>query len=115
MSIHDTPLVVVITPMRNAEAFLAECIESVLKQTYANFEYIILDDCSTDGSLEIAVNYAKKDKRLRVERNTTFAGVMQSHNIAFNLIPPAAKYCKVVSPEDLIFADCIRRCGKCAP
>jgi len=109
MGLGDTPLVAVVTPMHNAQPFLAECIESVLKQTYAHFEYIILDDCSTDGSLEIAVDYAKKDKRIRIERNATPAGVMPSHNIAFNLIPPAAKYCKVVSPEDLVFSDCIRR------
>jgi hypothetical protein len=49
------------------------------------------------------------DKRLRVERNATFAGVMRSHNIAFNFNLSTAKYYKVVSPEDLIFSDCIRQ------
>jgi cellulose synthase/poly-beta-1,6-N-acetylglucosamine synthase-like glycosyltransferase len=68
----DKPLVAVVTPVHNAQAFLAECIESVLNQTYTHFEYMILDDGSTDASFEIAVSFAKKDKRVRVERNPTF-------------------------------------------
>jgi len=49
--------------VENGAAFLAECIESVLAQTYAHFEYIIFDDASTDATLDIALAYARKDKR----------------------------------------------------
>lgn len=109
MRMHKEPLVAVVTPVHNREHFLAECIESVLRQTYENFEYIIVNDCSTDTSLDIALNYARRDSRIRVESNTTPVGDIDNHNIAFSLISPAAKYCKAVSPEDLIFPDCIRR------
>ena len=58
-----------VTPVYNGEAFLAKCIDSVLAQTYRNFEYLIVNNCSTDRSLEIALDYAGKDNRIRVHRN----------------------------------------------
>jgi glycosyltransferase involved in cell wall biosynthesis len=109
MSIESQPLVSVVTPVYNMGNFLAECIESVLRQTYKNFEYIIVNNCSTDRTLEIALSYAKKDSRVRVHNNNKFVEVIENHNIAFSLISPAAKYCKVVSADDFIFGDCIMR------
>lgn len=109
MSVHQQPLVSVVTPVYNGEDYLAECIESVLKQTFTNFEYIVVDNCSTDRSLEIALNYATKDGRVRVHSNKNFVAVIENHNIAFGLISPQAKYCKVVSADDFIFPDCIMR------
>jgi glycosyltransferase involved in cell wall biosynthesis len=89
--------------------YLAECIQSVLNQTYKNFEYIIVNNCSTDRTLEIALGYAKKDNRIRVHNNARFVGVMENHNIALNLISPGAKYCKVVCADDFIFPECLSR------
>jgi glycosyltransferase involved in cell wall biosynthesis len=106
---RDTPLVSVVTPVYNGEHFLAECIESVLAQTYTNFEYLVFDDGSTDRSLEIARGFARTDTRIRIERSATPLGVMEGHNAAFRLIPAAAAYCKVVSPEDLLFPECLER------
>jgi glycosyltransferase involved in cell wall biosynthesis len=106
---HETPLVSVLTPVYNMGKFLAECIESVLTQTYENFEYIIVNNCSTDNTLEIALSYASKDPRVRIHNNDKFVGVIENHNIAFKLISPAAKYCKVVSADDFIFSDCISK------
>jgi glycosyltransferase involved in cell wall biosynthesis len=59
------PLVSVIMPVYNQEKYLADCIESVLNQTYRDFEFIILDDGSTDSSAEIIHKYAHKDKRIK--------------------------------------------------
>jgi glycosyltransferase involved in cell wall biosynthesis len=109
VSASREPLVSVVTPVYNGADFLAECIESVLGQTFTNFEYLIVDNCSTDRSLEIALSFAKKDDRIRVHRNERFVGVIDNHNIAFNLISRAAKYCKVVSADDFLFADCLSR------
>jgi len=106
---RNAPLVSVVTPVYNGEHFLAECIESVLTQTFTQFEYIIVNNCSTDRSLDIALDYAARDSRLRVHNNDRFVGVIENHNIAFSLISPAAKYCKVVSADDFIFPDCIAR------
>ncbi|MGA2515996.1 MAG: glycosyltransferase family 2 protein [Thermodesulfobacteriota bacterium] len=106
---ESQPLVSVITPVYNMGQFLPECIESILMQTYKNFEYIIVNNCSTDNTLEIASAYAKKDSRVRVHTNNRFVGVIENHNIAFSLISPGAKYCKVVSADDFIFPDFIMR------
>ena len=62
-------LVSVITPAFNSEKFIAETITSVLSQTYPNWEMIIVDDCSTDNSYQIATEYAKKDSRIIVLQN----------------------------------------------
>ena len=107
MSPVNNPLVSVLTPVYNGETFLAECIESVLAQTYQNFEYVILNNCSTDQSLEIARSYAKRDSRIRVHTNDSLVPVIENHNRAFNMISPAAKYCKVVSADDTIYPDCL--------
>ena len=51
------PLVSVVTPVYNGAEYLVECIESVVNQTYANWEYVIVDNCSTDDTLAIARRY----------------------------------------------------------
>jgi glycosyltransferase involved in cell wall biosynthesis len=81
----------------------------VLAQTYQNYEYIIVNNCSTDRTLEIALDYSKKDKRIRIHNNQDFVPVIENHNIAFRLISPAAKYCKVVSADDFLFPDYLSR------
>ena len=114
MMTHEEPLVSVLTPVYNGEDFLAECIESVLQQTYQNYEYIIVNNCSTDGTLAIAERYAKKDSRIRVCTNDRFVDVIENHNIAFNRMSPAARYCKIVSADDFLFPECIGRLVECA-
>ncbi len=109
MNKTTTPFVTVLTPVYNGAAYLAECIESVLAQSYTNFEYIIVNNRSTDATLQIARDYAARDPRIRVHDNETFVPVIENHNIAFGLMSPAAKYCKVVSGDDFIFRDCIER------
>ena len=60
------PLLTVLMPVYNAEKFLKDSIGSILKQTYSDFELLILDDASTDNSLKIIKAYAKEDKRIKV-------------------------------------------------
>jgi len=101
------PLVSVLTPVYNGADYIARCIESVLAQTYSNFEYIIVNNCSKDGTLEIAQTYAQKDARIRVHDNSTFVGVIDNHNLAFSLISPPSKYVKVLSADDWIYPECL--------
>ena len=51
---ESQPLVSVVTPFYNTADYLGECIESVLRQTYENWGYVLVDNCSTDGLSEIA-------------------------------------------------------------
>ncbi len=109
MDVKSEPLVTVLTPVYNGADYLAECIESVLKQDYRNFEYIIINNRSTDRTLEIARAYAQKDKRIRVHDNVEHVPVIANHNLAFGLMSPESKYCKVVSGDDWIFPECLTR------
>ena len=101
------PLVTVITPVYNGEAYLAECIESVLAQTYQNWEYVIVNNCSTDGSLAVAQQYAHRDNRIRVHDNENFLGQFPNWNHAMRQMSPGAKYCKVLHADDWLFPECI--------
>ena len=72
------PLVSVVMPVFNAGEFLTEAIESILHQTYKNFEFIIVDDCSTDGSWNVIKSYKKKHptkiKTIRLKKNLNRGG-----------------------------------------
>lgn len=67
-------------PVYNAERFLTDAVESILRQTYEDFELIIVDDGSTDGTPDILSDFAKKDSRVRVIRNESNLGIVQSLN-----------------------------------
>jgi glycosyltransferase involved in cell wall biosynthesis len=107
MNVISQPLVSVVTPVYNEEEHLAECIESVLAQTYQNWDYTIVNNCSTDRSLEIARRYAAKDSRIRVHDNKQFLDMLPNLNLAVRQISPASKYCKMVLGDDWIFPRCL--------
>lgn len=107
MNAHSDPLVSIVTPMYNNVEYLQESIESVLSQTYRNWDYVIVNNCSTDGSAEIARRYAASDPRIRVYENTEFLPMLANHNHALRQISPDSKYCKIVFSDDWIFPRCI--------
>ena len=59
----------IIVPNYNNSKYLNDCLDSILSQTYKDLEIIIVDDCSTDSSLEIIQDYEKIDKRIKVIKN----------------------------------------------
>ncbi|MDD3038171.1 glycosyltransferase family 2 protein [Bacteroides sp.] len=75
-------LISIITPNYNCEEYIGRTIESVLSQTYQNWEMLIQDDCSTDKSIEIAMSYAKKDSRIKIKINTQRSGAAITRNNA---------------------------------
>jgi glycosyltransferase involved in cell wall biosynthesis len=107
MNPKSQPLVSVVTPVYNNAEYLPECIESVLAQTYQNWDYTIVNNCSTDGSGEIARRYAAKDPRVKVLDNGQFLRVIPNHNHALRQISPDSKYCKIVFGDDWIFPRCL--------
>jgi glycosyltransferase involved in cell wall biosynthesis len=96
------PFTSVVTPVYNGEPFLAECIESVLAQDYPFAEYIIVNNCSTDRSLELAERYASQDHRVRVVTNQAFVSAIQNHNITLRQISTQSEYTKFVCADDYI-------------
>ena len=78
-------LISIILPVYNGEQFLAEAIESCLNQSYQNIELIIVNDCSTDKSLEIANHYSNKDHRIKIITNNTNKNLPVSLNIGHSM------------------------------
>jgi glycosyltransferase involved in cell wall biosynthesis len=105
----NQPFVSVVTPVYNTEKYLAACIESVLGQTYANWEYVIVNNRSTDRSLQIAESYARLDPRIRIVTNPKHLKQMENLNRAFHLISKESKYCKVIHADDWLFPECLSR------
>lgn len=106
---ESQPLVSIVTPVHNEAEYLSECIDSILAQTYQNWEYTIVDNCSSDGSSEIANRYAAKDSRIRVVRNTELLRAIPNHNFTLRQISPRSRYCKVVFGDDIILSECLER------
>lgn len=80
--VHASPLVSIVMPVYNASDYLPVAIESIRKQTYRHIEIICVDDCSSDDSWKILKNYKHRDKRIRVYRLPTHAGVGSAANTA---------------------------------
>ena len=109
MDSQPLPLVSIVTPIYNEAQHLADCVESILAQTYQNWNYTIVDNCSTDGSVEIARQYAARDGRIRVLENRQFLPALSNFNHALRQVSPASKYCKVVLGDDWLFPECLER------
>ncbi|MDR0427349.1 MAG: glycosyltransferase [Dysgonamonadaceae bacterium] len=77
---NTSPKVSVIIPIYNAESYLKTCIESVLSQTFTNFELLLINDGSTDNSKQICEEYASKDKRIQVISKEN-GGVSNTRNV----------------------------------
>ena len=97
-----TPMVSMIVPVYNSEKTLSRCIDSILNQTYRDFELILLNDGSTDTSGEICDAYAKRDSRVRVvhKENT---GVSDTRNRGIDLA--RGEYLQFLDSDDWITPD----------
>jgi glycosyltransferase involved in cell wall biosynthesis len=107
--VPQSPLVSVVTPVHNGERYLRQCIESVLAQTYRHWDYTIVNNRSTDRTIEIGHEYAAKDPRIRIWNSERFVPVEQSYNNAFRQISPESKYCKVVAADDWLAPECLEK------
>lgn len=93
-------LVSIITPSYNVEAFIARTINSVLLQTYSNWELLIVDDCSKDSSATIINDYVKKDKRIKYFKTEKASGSpVKPRNIAIE--KAIGKYIAFLDSDDI--------------
>lgn len=76
----ETALVSIIMPMYNAGKFLSKSIESVLEQTYQNWELLLIDDGSKDDSIDIALAFMEKDSRIFLLKNEQNMGIAKTRN-----------------------------------
>lgn len=93
----DTPIVSVIMPVYNCEKYIQEAVESILNQTYTNFELLIIDDCSTDKTVSIINNF--KDPRIKLnvkEKNTGY-----TNSLNYGLTIAIGKYIARMDGDDI--------------
>ena len=104
------PRVSIGMPVRNGENFIKEAIDSILAQTFKDFELIISDNASTDKTQEICKAYAAKDKRIRYYRNKKNLGAAYNFNRVFEL--SRGGYFKWAAHDDVLKPKFIEKCVK---
>lgn len=93
------PILSVLMPVFNSEQFVAEAIDSILNQTFKDFEFLILDDASTDKSFEIIKDFENKDSHIKVYQNEKNLGVVESRNKLIEL--SQGKYIAWIDSDDI--------------
>ena len=101
ISTNPRPLVSVLMTAYNRDKFIAEAIESVLASSFKDLELIIVDDCSTDKTLDIAKTFQQIDTRIKVFRNEENLGDYTNRNIAATYA--TGKYIKYLDADDTIY------------
>lgn len=93
------PKVTVVTNVRNGEKYIGQAVESILTQTFKDFEYLILDDASTDNTLAIVSKYANGDERLKIVANAEHMGLSASRNQGIDLA--SGEYIALQDADDI--------------
>jgi len=105
MNKSSRPTVSVCIPAYNSEKYIGKTVQSALSQTYQDFELVIVDDCSTDRTLEAIKKY--KDPRIRLIENEKNLGPERNWNKA--LAEAKGKYIKLLHHDDLLYTSCLER------
>lgn len=100
------PAVSVLVTVYNREAYLGECLDSILRSTWQDFEIVIVDDGSSDGSVALARGYEAKDSRVRLHCNERNLGDYPNRNRAASLA--RGRYLKYVDADDMIYSHSLR-------
>jgi len=101
------PKVSVIIPVYNVEEYLVECLESVINQTEKDLEIICVEDCSTDSSLKILQEYAKKDERIIILQNEVNSGLSVTRNNGLAIAK--GEYILFVDSDDFIVPNLLEK------
>jgi len=96
------PIVSILMPMKNAGAFIEECVDSIVSQTFEDWELVVVDDHSTDDSQAILLDYSQKDKRIKVLKNTG-KGIIKALELAYGASSGA--YVSRMDADDIMTAD----------
>lgn len=106
-TLTDIPFISIVLPVYNNAAYLPDCLDSLLAQSYDNFEIIAIDDFSKDTSFKVLKSYKKLDKRLRVYRNVKHYGTALTLNRAVKRAK--GQFMVFMDPEDVCYKDKLRR------
>ncbi|MBV8216081.1 MAG: glycosyltransferase family 2 protein [Verrucomicrobia bacterium] len=103
------PRVSIVVPVYNGETDLFECLASILAQTYSDWTAVVVNNCSTDRTGEIADYFAHKDSRFRVEHCAEFLSQSGNYNRAVDLRAADAEYVKMVEADNWLWPECLER------
>ena len=103
------PRVSVLTPVHDGEAYLEEALSSVSRQTFTDWELLVIDNASSDGSRAIARRWAERDGRVRLLASDEFVGIYANHNRAIAAMHPGSSYCKFLHADDWLYPECLER------
>ena len=101
------PVVSICVPTYNGAAYLPAALDSILAQTFTNFEVLIVDDCSSDDTVKIAERYALQDARVRISLNASNLGLVGNWNRCVELV--AGEWIKFVFQDDTIAPRCLEK------
>lgn len=99
--------VTVCIPTYNGERFLSACIESILSQTYKDYDILIVDDCSSDATISIAEEYSRKTNNIKILKNESNLGLVGNWNRCIDLAQ--GEWIKFVFHDDVIEPDCLEK------
>jgi glycosyltransferase involved in cell wall biosynthesis len=102
------PKISICIPTYNGEAYLAEALECVSAQTFDDFDVVIVDDCSTDGTVAIAERYVATEPRARLVRNAVRAG-SSGRNANRCIDESSGEWIKFLFQDDLMTPDCLEK------
>ena len=101
------PAITICVPTFNGEKYLRPCLDSILHQTYGDFELLLVDDCSKDSTLSILDDYKRMDARVRVIRNPRNLGLVGNWNNGIALA--RGEWIKFAFQDDLLHENCLER------
>lgn len=100
---NNNPLISIIIPVYNSSAYLYDCLVSVVEQSYSNLDIIIIDDCSSDRSIDICNEFKKNDGRIRLIKNKKNSGAAYCRNIGVNI--SKGEYVCFIDSDDVVSND----------
>lgn len=105
-NLNQDALVSIITPVYNAESFIADTIDSVINQTYKNFEMILVDDCSTDNS-KLVIDKYSSDSRIKYVKLSENSGAAVARNKGIELA--TGRYISFIDSDDVWHKDKVKK------
>ena len=100
MNDSNNPTFSILVPFYNVQDYIAQCIDSLLAQTYENFEILCVDDCGNDASLKIVESYAQQDSRIKIIKHEHNKGLGTARNTALKVAK--GKYIACVDSDDFV-------------
>lgn len=108
--IMDRPEISVIVPVYNTETYLSQCISSIISQSFSDFELLLVDDGSTDGSMKICERYAVSDTRIRIARKANGGpGAARNHGLSIS----KGKWIAFIDSDDFVKEDYLADLYEC--